>query len=40
MKKALVAKGATVIFISLKQGTISTEDGKQITVDTSFLTDA
>ena len=40
MKKALMGKGATVKLISLKQGTITTEDGKQIPVDGSFLTDA
>ena len=40
MKKALVGNGATVKLISLKQGTITTEGGKQIAVDGSFLTDA
>jgi len=40
MKKALVAKGAMVKLISLKQGTITTEGGNKITVDGSFLTDA
>lgn len=40
MKKALVDKDATVKLISLKQGTITSEDGKQIPVDGSFLTDA
>jgi catalase len=40
MKKALVDQGATVKLISLKQGSIITEDGKQIPVDGSFLTDA
>ncbi len=40
MKKALVDKGATVKLISLKQGTIATEDGEQIPIDGSFLTDA
>lgn len=40
MKKALVDKGATVKLISLKQGAITTEDGKQITVNGSFMTDA
>jgi catalase len=40
MKKALVDNGATVKLISLKQGTITSEGGKQITVDGSFLTDA
>jgi catalase len=40
MKKALVDNGATVKLISLKQGTITTEEGKQISVDGSFLTDA
>lgn len=40
MKKALVDNGATVKLISVKQGTITTEDGKQIAVDGSFLTDA
>lgn len=40
MKKALVENGATVKLISLKQGTITTDDGKKITVDGSFLTDA
>lgn len=40
MKKALVDKGATVKLISLKQGAITTEEGKQIPVDGSFLTDA
>ena len=40
MQKALVDKGATVKFISLKQVTITTENGKEITVDGSFLTDA
>jgi catalase len=40
MKKALVDNGATVKLISLKQGAITTEAGKQIPVDGSFLTDA
>ena len=40
MKKALVDEGATVKLISLKQGTITAEDGKKIPVDGSFLTDA
>jgi catalase len=40
MKKALVDNGATVKLISLKQGTITSEGGKQLTVDGSFLTDA
>ena len=40
MKKALLDNGATVKIISLTQGTVNTEDGKPITVDGSFLTDA
>lgn len=40
MKKALMDKGATVKLISLKQGAITTKDGKQLPVDGSFLTDA
>lgn len=40
MKKALVDNGATVKLISLKLGAITTEDGKSIRVDGSFLTDA
>ncbi len=40
MKKALMDHGATVKLISLKQGAITTESGKQIPVDGSFLTDA
>lgn len=40
MKKALIDKGATVKLISLKLGVITTEDGKQIPVDGSFLTNA
>jgi len=40
MKKALVENGAAVKLISLKQGSITTEEGKQIPVDCSFLTDA
>jgi len=40
MKKALTDNGATVKLISLKQGTITTEGGKQIMVDGSFLTEA
>ncbi|MCO5252332.1 MAG: catalase [Candidatus Kapabacteria bacterium] len=40
MKKALVAKGAIVKLISLKQGTITTEGGNKITVDGTFMTDA
>ena len=40
MKKALLDNGATVKLISLKQGKITTEQGKQIPVDGSFLTDS
>ena len=40
MKNALVDNGATVKLISLKQGHITTQDGKQIPVDGSFLTEA
>lgn len=40
MKNALVDAGATVKIISLKQGTITSEGGKQIPVDGSFLTEA
>ena len=40
MKKTLMDNGATVKLISLKSGTIITENGNQIPVDGSFLTDA
>lgn len=40
MKKALMEHGATVKLISLKQGAIITENGHQIDVDGSFLSDA
>lgn len=40
MRKALVDKGATVKLISLKQGTITSQAGKQISIDGSFLTEA
>ena len=40
MKKALVDKGAIVKLISLKLGTITSDDGNKLTVDGSFLTDA
>lgn len=40
MKKVLHDNGATVELISLKQGVITTENGTQIKVDGSFLTDA
>lgn len=40
MKKALTENGAMVKLISMKQGPISTEGGKKITVDGSFMTDA
>lgn len=40
MKKALVDNDATVKLISLKHGTITTENGNQVTVNGSFLTDA
>lgn len=40
MKKALVDNGAMIKLISLKQGTITTENGNKIPVDGSFLTDA
>ncbi len=40
MKNALVDAGASVKIVSLKQGTITTEGGKKIPVDGSFLTEA
>lgn len=40
MKKALMENGATVKLISLKQGSITTENGHPLPVDGSFLTDA
>jgi catalase len=40
MRKALEGGGATVKIVSLKQGTITTEGGKQIPVDGSFLGEA
>jgi catalase len=40
MKKALMENGATVKLISLKQGAITSENGNQLNVDGSFLTDA
>ncbi|MFN2378991.1 MAG: catalase [Bacteroidales bacterium] len=40
MKKALTDKGAMVKLISLKLGTINTEEGNQVKLDGSFLTEA